>query len=112
VYSTGGEHVFKGKRQMNRMQLGILLAAGMTLTLGGCAFGPRQTASGYAAPAPFDPQVAQLQRSLDANGANLRVDGVMGPDTAAALRDYQQQHGLQPTGQLDAQTRQSLNLPA
>ncbi len=36
----------------------------------------------------------------------------MGPDTAAALRDYQQQHGLQPTGQLDAQTRQSLNLPA
>ena len=41
----------------------------------------------------------------------MRVDGVMGPDTQAALRDYQQQHGLQPTGMLDAQTRTSLNLP-
>ena len=100
---------------MNGTKLGILLAAGMALTLGGCAnmFGPRQTAStGYSSPAPSDPHVAQLQRALDANGANLQVDGVMGPGTVAALRDYQQQHGLQPTGQLDAQTRQSLNLPA
>jgi peptidoglycan hydrolase-like protein with peptidoglycan-binding domain len=86
----------------------------MALALGGCAnmFGPRQTASaGYATPAPADPQVAQLQRALDANGANVRVDGVMGPDTQTALRTYQQQHGLQPTGELDAQTRTSLDLP-
>ena len=99
---------------MNGTKLGILLAAGMALTLGGCSmFGQHQasntTTSGYAA-APSDPQVAQLQRALDANGANVRVDGVMGPDTQAALRNYQQLHGLQPTGQLDAQTRTSLNL--
>jgi len=36
---------------------------------------------------------------------------VMGPDTQAALQSYQQAHGLRPTGQLDAQTRASLNLP-
>jgi peptidoglycan hydrolase-like protein with peptidoglycan-binding domain len=53
----------------------------------------------------------QLQRALVANGENVRVDGVMGPETVTALRDYQQQHGLQPTGQMDAQTRTSLNLP-
>jgi len=90
-------------------RLGILLAAGMLLSLGACGnmFGHQNTAS----TAPADPQVAQLQRALDANGANVRVDGVMGPDTQAALRDYQQQHGLQPTGMLDAQTRTSLNLP-
>ena len=94
-------------------RLGILLAAGMLLTLGGCGtmFGHQNTASKAPAAAPADPQVAQLQRALDANGANVRVDGVMGPDTQAALRDYQQQHGLQPTGMLDAQTRTSLNLP-
>jgi len=72
-------------------------------------FGQRQASA--PAPAPMDPQVAQLQRVLDANGENVRVDGVMGPDTQAALRDYQQKHGLQPTGELDAQTRTSLNMP-
>ena len=41
----------------------------------------------------------------------VSVDGVMGPETVTALRDYQQHHGLQPTGQMDAQTRTSLNLP-
>jgi len=94
-------------------RLGILLAAGMLLSLGACGnmFRQQNTASTAPAAAPADPQVAQLQRALDANGANVRVDGVMGPDTQAALRDYQQQHGLQPTGMLDAQTRTSLNLP-
>ena len=96
---------------MKQMKWG-LLAAGLALGLGGCAnmFGHQQNTS-YSAPAPSDPQVAQLQRALDANGANVRVDGVMGPDTQTALRNYQQQHGLQPTGELDAQTRTSLNLP-
>jgi peptidoglycan hydrolase-like protein with peptidoglycan-binding domain len=95
-----------------KTKLGILLGAGMLLSLGGCGnmFGHQNTAS--TAPAvPPDPQVMQLQRALVANGENVRVDGMMGPETVTALRDYQQQHGLQPTGQMDAQTRTSLNLP-
>ena len=95
-----------------KTKLGILLGAGMLLSLGACGnmFGHQNTASTAPAVQP-DPQVMQLQRALVANGENVRVDGVMGPETVTALRDYQQQHGLQPTGQMDAQTRTSLNLP-
>jgi len=56
--------------------------------------------------------VKQLQRALTAQGERVSVDGVMGPKTEAALRDYQQKHGLQATGQLDDATRNSLNLHA
>jgi vacuolar-type H+-ATPase subunit H len=36
------------------------------------------------------------------------VDGVMGPRTAAAVRDFQSKEGLSATGQLDADTRARL----
>jgi hypothetical protein len=44
------------------------------------------------------------------------IDGVMGPRTSAAIRDFQQQENLRATGQLDAETRSRLmaggNAPA
>jgi peptidoglycan hydrolase-like protein with peptidoglycan-binding domain len=54
-------------------------------------------------------RLAVLQESLDSTGANLRVDGVWGPNTQAALENYQQQNGLQPTGTLDSATRARLD---
>jgi cell division septum initiation protein DivIVA len=36
------------------------------------------------------------------------IDGVMGPRTSAAVRDFQQQQNLTVTGQLDAETRSRL----
>jgi hypothetical protein len=43
----------------------------------------RETTSTYG-----DPQVAQLQRDLNARGANLEVDGIAGPLTRAAQQKY------------------------
>ena len=42
--------------------------------------------------------VSQLQRLLNENGANLGVDGIFGVKTDAAVRQYQQQNGLDPDG--------------
>ncbi len=50
-------------------------------------------------------QIRQLQQSLNDNGFDAgKVDGVFGPSTRAALRQFQSKAGLQPTGELDAQT--------
>jgi peptidoglycan hydrolase-like protein with peptidoglycan-binding domain len=56
--------------------------------------------------------VLQLQEALDAHGANLREDGIFGPNTAAALKRYQRAHGIMASGELDRATRASLGLLA
>ena len=40
------------------------------------------------------------------------IDGIMGPRTSAALRDFQQKENLTVTGQLDAETHARLNTGA
>jgi peptidoglycan hydrolase-like protein with peptidoglycan-binding domain len=57
-----------------------------------------------------DAQVTQIQQSLNAMGLNAGpVDGKMGPRTQAALRQFQQQKGLQASGQADQQTLAALS---
>ena len=53
-------------------------------------------------------QIMRVQQDLNNHGASVPVDGVMGASTVAALRRYQQENGLPPTGQIDAQTFTSL----
>jgi peptidoglycan hydrolase-like protein with peptidoglycan-binding domain len=45
---------------------------------------------------------------LAAAGAQLQVDGRMGPTTRLALKAFQQQHNLKVTGQPDAPTMKAL----
>ncbi len=52
--------------------------------------------------------VMRVQQDLRDHGYTVPVDGVMGAQTVAALRKFQQEHGLPPTGQIDAQTFTSL----
>lgn len=52
--------------------------------------------------------VSKLQTALNQNGADLKVDGVMGPATRKALKKYQAAHGLKATGKLDKSTRAKL----
>jgi peptidoglycan hydrolase-like protein with peptidoglycan-binding domain len=59
---------------------------------------------------PAQQRVAQLQMALNANGAQLQVDGRMGAQTRAALKTYQSAHKMKPTGQPDAATRKALGL--
>ena len=48
--------------------------------------------------------VRRLQESLNANGANLNVDGNFGADTQKAVQNYQQQHGMTANGVVGANT--------
>ena len=49
----------------------------------------------------------RLQQAGTYNG---RIDGLWGPATEASVRNYQQQHNLNATGQLDGDTLASHNL--
>src|SRR3954468_9178535 len=57
---------------------------------------------------PAQQRVAKLQMALNANGAQLQVDGKMGPGTRAALKSFQSAHKLKPTGAPDPATVKAL----
>ena len=58
-------------------------------------------------------QIRSAQQALQGNGMNPgAIDGIMGPRTQQAVRDYQKQHNLPQTGQLDAATLQKLGVPS
>lgn len=47
------------------------------------------------------PSVARLQAKLDHNGAHLRVNGIWGSATQAALQRYERRNGVQRSGEFD-----------
>ncbi len=59
---------------------------------------------------PASPGIANLQQLLNAAGANpaLTVDGKFGPNTATAVRTYQQQQGLTADGVAGTDTWRAL----
>jgi hypothetical protein len=57
-----------------------------------------------------DPNVTNLQNALNKNGANIKVDGKMGPQTREAIRRYQQNNNLTATGSADSATRAKLGV--
>jgi hypothetical protein len=58
-----------------------------------------------------DDQVREAQRALNDRGYSAgTVDGIMGPHTEQALRQFQQAQGLGVTGTLDAQTMSALGV--
>jgi peptidoglycan hydrolase-like protein with peptidoglycan-binding domain len=55
--------------------------------------------------------IRSVQQTLQQDGSyHGRVDGVWGPSTQAAVRNYQQQHNMNATGQLDQATLAAMNL--
>lgn len=54
--------------------------------------------------------IESVQSSLKDEGHNVSVDGVWGPRTAAALREFQQSKDLPVTGQIDTQTLAALDI--
>jgi len=68
----------------------------------------RASASG---PMTSRTQVREVQESLERAGHDVgEVDGVWGPRTAKALRDFQQARGLDATGRLDDRSREALGV--
>jgi hypothetical protein len=58
-----------------------------------------------------DARLHQVQKRLQAAGFYTGpIDGVPGPETRTALRQYQAKHGLPATGELDEATRRALGV--
>ena len=91
---------------------------GDAMTQEGTATGteqPMQTGAGMAgaAPAGMDGDaVRQLQQALNEAGHNIEVDGIWGEETQSAVRQFQQQLGLDATGEPDDQTLAALGVDA
>src|SRR5262245_25167743 len=94
------------------------------LVVGGTAFGalaqtPAPAQNAPAATPGTTHQTMQMSRSrveaiqtaLKNSGEDVSPDGVWGPKTVAALRDFQQKQGLKATGHMDRATALKLNLP-
>lgn len=55
--------------------------------------------------------VRQVQQALDKDGFHAgRPDGIYGPETQAALKDFQKSKNIQSNGQLDRQTLSDLGV--
>ena len=59
-------------------------------------------------PSVKDPQVEVMQKALRAAGYSIQVDGRFGPNTQAAVKDFQRKMQVPVTGVADAATRESL----
>jgi peptidoglycan hydrolase-like protein with peptidoglycan-binding domain len=115
---------------MIKRTLGLVVCVTAAVGIAGCASNsspppaPAPAPAPVAAPAPTPPpppampsglssaqqRVAKLQMALNANGAQLTVDGKSGPATTDALKSYQSQHQLKPTGHVDSATMKALGL--
>lgn len=57
--------------------------------------------------------VRQVQEALQSKGHNVgQIDGVFGPSTQSALREFQRAQGLEATGRADQRTLASLGVSA
>jgi len=54
--------------------------------------------------------VKQLQEALNKNGQKVKVDGVLGKETRAAIKAYQKANNLKVTGRADKATQEKLGL--
>ena len=51
-----------------------------------------------------------VQKALNAAGFTLQEDGLMGKDTHQALKKFQKENGLKPTGKADKATLEKLGI--
>src|SRR5262249_53672015 len=124
--------LFREKSMLKVRNLGLLLALSSVAVLPACSwFGGdndrSQTSSAAPSssytPAPPPPQQAEAQQAVtpatirqvqqtlqQQNMYRGQIDGVWGPRTQAAVRQYQQKNNLGSSGQLDQQTLASLNI--
>lgn len=92
----------------------ILLAAASTLAPAPApASGGDMPAAQQGGTGALDPsRVRDLQQALQSHGfyRDGQVDGIWGPQTAAALREYQQSQGLDASGEATSETLASLGI--
>jgi len=94
----------------------LLTAGALALSLGATP-ALAQSSTGSTAPAARADKgrtdIQQMQKALKEKGHDPGpVDGVMGPQTTAAIKAYQKEQGLDVTGRLDEATAGKLGGPA
>jgi peptidoglycan hydrolase-like protein with peptidoglycan-binding domain len=83
-----------------------------TMRSGAPMRGETSMGSGYPG-AHGSSTVRDAQQALHDKGFDVGpIDGVMGPRTESAVRDYQRQQGMTPSGRLDRETLSGLNVQA
>ena len=97
----------------------LLIAGASAVSLGAVAGGEQKNtqdstqsqAQPQAAQSQNPELVKQAQEKLSAAGHDAgAADGMIGPKTQAALKEFQQSKGLEPSGQLDRQTLAELGV--
>ena len=56
------------------------------------------------------PKIISIQKALNKQGFKLKVNGIAGPKTRAAIKSFQKQKGLKVTGKADKATLAKLGL--
>jgi|GEM_PF-3575633 len=98
-----------------KTRFGLIVGLALTAGLAACAddkmaaapaAAPAAAAAPAPAPAPMTAKekTAAIQTALNKNGAKLKVDGIAGKKTAAAIAAYQKAHKLKVTGKADDKT--------
>jgi hypothetical protein len=59
----------------------------------------------------MEPQIKVLQEWLCYHGFDVKIDGIFGPKTKAALQEFQKRSGLTPTGTTNTETMLTLTAP-
>jgi len=54
--------------------------------------------------------IKQAQEKLSSKGHDVQADGVLGPKTQAAVKEFQQKEGIQASGRLDTETLAALGV--
>jgi phage tail tape-measure protein len=91
--------------------VGAAVGAGVGGVVGHEAEAPGARSGTSTATAASDSSVRAAQESLAAKGYYTgRVDGMWGPDTERAVRDYQRAQGISETGRLDGATMTRLGV--
>ena len=105
-----------------KTRFGMIVALAMTAGLAACADDNMAAAPAAApapiaapAPAPMKPMskmehTKAVQTALNSNGAKLKVDGVYGKKTAAAVAHFQKAKGMKATGKVDDKTASALGV--
>ena len=91
-----------------KMRHVVAFTSAVLVSFGAVAGGQQHSTSGASA----DPAtVRQAQEKLVSEGINPgAVDGRLGPQTQQGLQEFQRSKGLEPSGQLDAETVAALGL--
>lgn len=71
---------------------------------------PNRAAEVEAGATPDVETISRVQAALNDAGFDLAVDGVLGPNTRAALREFQQRRNMPQSGRPDAETLRRLGL--